>query len=124
MHRQPSSIGARTARTPGEIDRELWAWYALLLVANALDLALTYLGHSAGVVAEANPLARPHLNSWWPLWMKVIPLAGLALGISVDGKRGRLLRRPTLQAVRLATAAYGLILALHVATRIALVGGG
>lgn len=121
MHHRPSSTSARTARTPAKIDRELWGWYGLLLVANVLDLALTYLGHGFGVVAEANPLVRPHLDTWWPLLMKLIPLGGLALGISVDARRGRLLRHPTLQAVRLATAAYGLILALHVWTVIAVV---
>lgn len=94
--------------------RELWRWYILLLIANELDLVFTYFGLSQGTFMEANPLVRPHLYTWWPLLMKLAPLAGLALGVYAVLGHGHHLQRRVLGALRLATAIYTIVLVMHV----------
>jgi len=94
-------------------NRELWRWYILLLIANELDLAYTYLGLNRGTLLEANPLVAPHLYTWWPLAMKLVPLAGLALGLAVAARADDRRQRRALGAVRFATAVYTAILVMH-----------
>lgn len=95
-------------------DRTLWRWYLLLLLANGLDFAFTYVGLSRGTFTEANPLVRPFLDTWWPVLMKLTPLAGLALGVYVVLKEASHLQVRVLQALRLATAIYAIVLVMHV----------
>lgn len=95
-------------------NRTLWRWYILLFIANYLDLAFTYMGLSRGNFFEANPLVRPHLYTWWPILMKLAPLAGLALGVYAVLSHAQHLQFRVLGALRLATAIYTLVLALHV----------
>lgn len=95
-------------------NRTLWRWYILLLVANYLDLAFTYMGLSQGTFFEANPLVRPHLYTWWPVLMKAAPLAGLALGVYAVLSHAQHLQPRVLSALRFATAVYTIVLALHV----------
>ncbi|MDQ7843254.1 MAG: DUF5658 family protein [Armatimonadota bacterium] len=97
-------------------DGELWRWYAVLVIANELDLVFTYLGLSRGTFLEANPLVRPYLYTWWPFIMKLGPLAGLALAIAVVVRRGQRLHPRTLTAVRLAAVIYAGIVLLHIVT--------
>lgn len=94
--------------------RELWRWFLLLVIANELDLAYTYVGLSRGVFQEANPILRPHLYTWWPIALKVIALTGLALGIAAVVRHGFRRQQMVLEAVRITTAVYLVILVIHV----------
>jgi hypothetical protein len=107
----PLPTAMRTQTLP---DRMLWRWYLLLLVANELDLAFTYLGLSRGTFFEANPLVQPHLYTLWPIVMKLAPLAGLALAVFVVVSHAHHLQSRVLGALRLATAVYAVVLVLHI----------
>ena len=96
------------------LSRELWRWYILLLIANELDLAYTYVGLSRGAFLEGNPWLGPLLLTWWPIIVKVICLAGLALGILVILEAGLPRQRRVLRALRMATAVYTAVLILHI----------
>src|SRR5437879_12950047 len=94
------------------LSRELWRWYILLLIANELDLAYTYVGLSRGAFLEGNPWLGPLLLTWWPIAIKVICLAGLALGLLVILEAG-LPRQPrVLPALRIATPGSPAVLIL------------
>ena len=95
------------------LSQELWRWYILLVIANELDLIFTYFGLSRGMFLEANPLVAPHLYTWWPVAMKIFPLAGLALGIFAAVRTGHHRLRHALGAIRLTTAIYTVIIVLH-----------
>ncbi|HEU4798967.1 MAG TPA: DUF5658 family protein [bacterium] len=95
------------------LSQELWRWYILLVIANELDLIFTYFGLSRGMFLEANPLVAPHLYTWWPVAMKLFPLAGLALGIFAAVRTGHHRLPHALGAIRLTTAIYTVILVLH-----------
>src|SRR3989442_12935738 len=95
------------------LTRELWRWYILLLIANELDLAYTYVGLSRGAFLEGNPWMGPLLLTWWPITVKVICLAGLALGILGILEAGLPRQRRVLRALRMATPADTRALILH-----------
>src|SRR5438093_13041809 len=101
------------------LTRELWRWYILLLIANELDLAYTYVGLSRGAFLEGNPWLGPLLLTWWPIRVKVICLAGLALGILVSLEAGLPRQRRVLRARRMATAVCTARLILHSVTLVA-----
>lgn len=101
-----------TLRTPPG-GPDLWRLYAVLLIANELDLVLTYAGLSRGRFIEANPLMEPLLYTFWPLVMKQVPLAGLALGVASVLTLRPCLREQTSAAVSLATAVYAAVLIAH-----------
>src|SRR5205809_7853177 len=94
------------------LSRELWRWYILLLIANELDLAYTYVGLSRGAFLEGNPWLGPLLLTWWPIAIKVICLAGLALRTLVILEAGFPPPRRVLRALHGATAVYTALLIL------------
>ena len=114
LNQSPTPLERTPVQAQTLPSRELWRWYILLLIANELDLVFTYFGLSQGTFMEANPLVRPHLYTWWPLLMKLAPLAGLALGVYAVLTRGQHLQQRTLGALRLATAIYTIVLVMHV----------
>lgn len=95
------------------MNRELWRWYILLFIANELDLVYTYFGLSRGVFQEANPLLRPHLFTLWPIMLKVVGLAGLALGIVAALQAGVKYQQRLLRVLRATTTVYVAILVMH-----------
>lgn len=106
FRRRPDSISPLS-------NRELWRLYMLLVLANELDLALTYMGLAAGTFVEANPLMAPLLDTSWPVIMKLIPLAGLALALYAVVEAAPLRRRWAHGAISLAAAVYALVLMAH-----------
>ena len=101
------------------LSRELWRWYVMLFIANELDLVYTYFGLSNGRFHEANPFLAPHLYSWWPIILKIVPLAGLALGIYVALRGNSRYQRRVLSLIRVATAIYVVILVMHLVNLVA-----
>lgn len=55
----------------------VWRWYAALLIANALDLLLTYVALERGF-REWNPLLQSVILTPWPVVAKAAMLALLA----------------------------------------------
>lgn len=106
------------------LSRQLWRWYALLFIANELDLLYTYFGLGHGFFQEANPLLRPHLYTWWPIAIKALALGGLALGIAVAVRAGLHRMRRVLRVVRAATAIYAVVLILHLVVLLRALGRG
>ena len=106
------------------LTRELWRWYILLLIANELDLAYTYVGLSRGAFLEGNPWMGPLLLTWWPITVKVTALGGLGLGILVILEAGVPRQRRVLSALRMATAVYTAVLVLHVVNLLASLSRG
>ncbi len=106
------------------LTRELWRWYILLLIANELDLAYTYVGLSRGAFLEGNPWLGPLLLTWWPIIVKVICLAGLALGILVILEAGLPRQRRVLRVLRMATTIYTAVVVLHVVYLVASLSRG
>lgn len=100
------------------LNRQLWRWYVVLFIANELDLLYTYFGLGQGFFHEANPLLRPHLYTWWPITIKAVALAGLALGIAAAVRAAFHRRRRVLTVLRAVTAIYGIVLILHLVTLI------
>lgn len=113
MNHWPTPLPRMTVQTQVLPNRTLWRWYVLLLIANELDLAFTYLGLSQGTFFEANPIVRPHLYTWWPILMKLAPLAGLALAVYAVLSHAQHLQSRVLGALRLATAIYTIVLVMH-----------
>lgn len=98
------------------LNRQLWRWYVVLFIANELDLLYTYFGLGQGFFHEANPLLRPYLYTWWPIALKAIALAGLALGIAAGMRAGLRRQRRVLRVLRGVVAIYGIVLILHLVT--------
>ncbi len=96
------------------LSRELWRWYILLLIANELDLAYTYFGLSRGTFLEGNPWMEPYLLTWWPIGVKAVCLAGLAVGIIAVLSAGLVRQQRVLRALRVATGVYAAVLVLHI----------
>ncbi|HEY3248361.1 MAG TPA: DUF5658 family protein [bacterium] len=106
-------------RSTPPLNRQLWRWYLLLVIANELDLVYTYFGLGRGFFAEANPLVQPYLLTLWPIAQKILPLLGLAIGVmavarSTDRRQERMLT--VLQAV---TAVYAVVAFMHVVNLLA-----
>lgn len=95
------------------LSRELWRWYILLLIANELDLAYTYFGLSRGAFLEGNPWMEPFLLTWWPIGVKAVCLAALAVGIVAVLSTGLVRQERVLRALRAATVVYAAVLVLH-----------
>ncbi len=106
------------------LSRELWRWYILLLIANELDLAYTYFGLSRGAFLEGNPWMEPYLLTWWPIGVKAVCLAGLAVGIIAVLSAGLVRQQRVLRALRAATAVYAAVLVLHVVNLLASLSRG
>lgn len=101
------------------LSRELWRWYIMLFIANELDLVYTYFGLNNGGFHEANPFLAPHLYSWWPIILKIVPLAGLALGVYVAIRSSQRRQMRVLSFLRIATAIYVVILVMHLVNLVA-----
>ena len=96
---------------------KLWRLYALLVIANMLDLVFTYFGLSHGFFQEANPFAQARLYTMWPMAMKAGGLALLAVGIYGalrTTRRPRQRQLLALGAVLLTVSIYGVVVVLHV----------
>ena len=96
-----------------ELPRKLWRSYIVLLIANELDLVYTYFGLSRGSFLEWNPWLKPHLLTWYPLTIKAVGLAALALGIVAVLRVGTPRQRRALLVLQTATAVYAGVLVLH-----------
>lgn len=118
------SKGMAVVNRPPLLSRQLWRWYILLFIANELDLVYTYFGLGQGFFQEGNPVIRPHLYTWWPITMKAVALAGLALGIAVVLRAGLRRQQRALKAIRMATAVYAAVLVLHLVTLLRSLGRG
>lgn len=94
----------------------------LLVIANELDLVYTYFGLSRGAFAEGNPMWRPLLYTAWPLTLKILALAGLALGIAALARTSLPRQQAVLQTLKLTTAIYAILLALHVVNLLTSIG--
>jgi len=105
------------------LSRELWRWYILLLIANELDLAYTYFGLSRGAFLEGNPWMEPYLLTWWPIGVKVVCLAALAVGIVAALSAGLVRQQRVLRALRVATGVYAAVLVLHVVNLVVSLSG-
>lgn len=106
------------------LNRELWRWYILLVIANELDLVYTYFGLSHGRFLEANPIIRPHLYTWWPIAMKAAGLAGLALAVALVLQMSLPRQRRVLEVLRLVTAVYVVVLVMHVVNMLTMLRRG
>jgi len=91
--------------------RGVWRWYWALLVANALDLALTYVAVGRGL-QETNRVLEPILFTPWPVVLKFSALGLLAAGLLFVRPVGR---RPfrLLMMVRVTAVFYLAILLFH-----------
>lgn len=96
------------------LNRELWRWYVLLFIANELDLVYTYFGLGRGSFLEANPFLEPHLLTWWPITLKIVCLAGLAVAVVAVLEAGLGRQQRVLQALRFATGVYTGVLVVHI----------
>lgn len=92
--------------------RPLWRWYAVLLLANALDLLFTYTAVERGI-DELNPLLRPLLLTPWPTILKAVVLVLLAIGLWALARRDGS-RLPVLLILRGAAFVYVVLIAFHV----------
>src|SRR3989304_5447728 len=68
--------------------RGIWRWYWALLVANALDLLLTYVAVQRGL-QETNRVLQPILFTPWPIVLKFSALGILAVGLLYVTPTGR-----------------------------------
>jgi len=91
--------------------RGIWRWYWALLVANALDLLLTYVAVQRGL-QETNRVLQPILFTPWPIVLKFSALGILAVGLLYVTPTGR---RPfrVLRMVRVAGVFYLGVLLFH-----------
>lgn len=89
-----------------------WVWYVFVAVGQALDVVLTRLGLSRGVIAEANPLMAPIVHTPIPIVLKAFALLYLAAVIAhvLASPRGRPL---LLWSLRFLAAATAVVLLLH-----------
>jgi hypothetical protein len=92
--------------------KALWRWYAVLLLANALDLLFTYVAAERGI-EELNPMLRPLLLTPWPTIVKSVVLVLLAVSLCVIARRDRS-RLPVLSILRGAAFVYVMLVAFHV----------
>ncbi len=90
--------------SPEQALRQVWHWYWVLVIANALDLLLTYTAAERGI-AEANIILQPVLLTPWPPLVKLAALALLAAGLTFIFRAGRN-PLPALRMVRLAAYVY------------------
>jgi len=105
------------------LSRQLWRWYIIVFIANELDLVFTYFGLGQGFLQEVNPLLRPHIYTWWPITIKVVALAGLALGIAAAVHASFARKRRVLKVLHGVAAVYCLVLILHLVTILRAIGG-
>jgi hypothetical protein len=91
--------------------RALWRWYAVLLLANALDLLFTYTAAERGI-DELNPLLRPLLLTPWPTIIKAGVLLLLAVGLWTGTRRAGA-RPPVLSILRGAAFVYVVLIVFH-----------
>ena len=77
-----------------------------------------------GAFLEGNPWLGPLLLTWWPIIVKVICLAGLALGILVILEAGLPRQRRVLRVLRMATTIYTAVVVLHVVYLVASLSRG
>jgi hypothetical protein len=96
-----------------QLPRQLWRSYIGLFIANELDLVYTYFGLGQGSFLEGNPWLRPHLLTWYPITIKAVGLAALAVGIVAVLQVGVPRQRRVLWALQTATAVYAGVLVLH-----------
>ena len=90
----------------------LWRWYAVLLLANALDVLFTYTAAERGF-QELNPILKPILLTPWPVMWKLGALTLLAYGLwQLAESRQRSL--PVLGLLQSATTIYLVVIVLHV----------
>src|SRR2546426_3777467 len=75
------------------LTRELWRWYILLLIANELDLAYTYVGLSRGAFLEGNLWLGHLLLPGGQIPARVTCRAGLLPGSLVLSEQGLPRRR-------------------------------
>ncbi len=91
--------------------KALWRWYAVLLLANALDLLFTYVAVERGI-EELNPVLRPLLLTPWPTVGKTVAFCLLAVSLWMIVKReGN--RLPVLSMLRGAAVAYLVVIVFH-----------
>lgn len=105
------------------LSRQLWRWYIVVFIANELDLVFTYFGLGQGFLHEANPLLRPHIYTLWPIAIKILALAGLALGIAAAVNAGFARKRRVLRVLHGVAAIYCFVLILHLFTILRAIGG-
>jgi len=91
--------------------KALWRWYAVLLLANALDLLFTYVAAERGV-EELNPMLRPLLLTPWPTIVKAVVLILLAVSLYALARRDGS-RLPVLSILRGAAFVYVALIAFH-----------
>lgn len=91
--------------------RNTWRWYWVLLLANALDLLLTYTAAERGI-EEWNPLLRPVLLTMWPPAVKFAAFAILAYGLWTLMQRPGGVRRISV-LVRSTALMYLAVIAIH-----------
>jgi hypothetical protein len=105
------------------LSKQLWRWYIVVFIANELDLVFTYFGLGQGFLQEVNPLLRPHIYTLWPITIKVLALAGLALGIAAAVNASFARKRRVLRVLHGVAAIYCIVLILHLVTILRAVGG-
>ncbi len=108
----------------GQLPRKLWRSYILLFIANELDLVYTYFGLSQGMFLEGNPWLKPHILTWYPMGIKAVCLAALAIGIVAVLQTGIPRQRRALFALQAATAVYAGVLVLHLVNLVASLARG
>ncbi len=111
-------------RNPPLLNRQLWRWYLLLVIANELDLVYTYFGLGRGFFIEANPLAQPYLLTWWPIAQKVIPLVGLGIAIAAVLRSTNYRQERVLTVLQAVTAVYAVLAFMHVVNLLAAIWRG
>lgn len=100
-------------QTGASLHRDLWRWYASLLIANELDLVYTYVGLARGAFVEANPWLGPLLHTWWPIGIKAAALLLLAAGVALASRSAPTRQARVVRALRLAAVVYAGVLTLH-----------
>lgn len=93
------------------LSRATWRWYWVLLLANALDLLLTYTAVERGI-EEWNPLLRPVLFTMWPATLKLAAFTVLAYGIWCLTQRPNGARR-IIVLIQSTAMMYLAVIALH-----------
>jgi hypothetical protein len=101
-------------RATPPLNRQLWRWYLLLIVANELDLVYTYFGLGRGFFVEANPLIQPYLLTLWPIAQKVMPLLGLGIAIVAVLRTTVRRQEVVLTVLQAVTAVYAVLSFIHV----------
>jgi hypothetical protein len=89
----------------------VWRWYWVLLIANALDLLFTYTAAERGV-EEANAFLQPLLLTPWPAILKFYWLGILAIALVAAMPLG-ITRLRVLLLLRVATYVYVGVVIFH-----------